>query len=245
MEQKIIRECDSFGRSLVFCKTNSNDIPATSKGAAYVSNLTGINTQLVNAGATQKPVTVTAQNALILALDKNLDAMATIAIAYNADVPGFADAFPRPAHFNPGEVLRPANIYLAALVPTATDDAATVAAKAARVQVFVDHAQPATLVADLQAQLKAIGTVSGTHEQSREQGVLSTAQIAGLVRDGRKQRNYLDAIFRAVYANNPEKLAAWISASHVEHGPHHASTPAFAPPSTGTTATKAADATTK
>jgi hypothetical protein len=220
MENKIIRECASFDRSLVFCKTNSADIPATSKGPVYVSNLSGIYTQLFNAGATQKPVSVTAQNALILALDKKLDNLATIASAYAADAPGFDDAFPRPAHLNPGEVVRTANVYLAAMVPTATDDAATVAAKAARVQVFVDHAQPATLVADLQAQVKGIGTVSGTHEQSRELGVLSTAQIAGLVRDGRKQQDYLDAIFQTVYANIPEKLAAWNSASHVEHGPH-------------------------
>ena len=210
---------------------NSADIPATSKGPAYVTNLTGIYTQLVKAGATQKPVSVSAQNALILALDKKLDNLATIARAYAADVPGFDDSFPRPAHLNPGEVLRTANAYLAALVPTATDDAATVAAKAARVQVFVDHAQPATLVADLQAQVQAIGTVSGTHEQSREQGVLSTAQITSLVSEGRKQRNYLDAIFRTVYANIPEKLAAWISASHVEHNPHHA---AAAPTPTAT-----------
>jgi hypothetical protein len=235
MENRVIRECDSFGRSLVFCKTYSTDLPATSKGPGYVSSLTGINTRLVNAGAAQKPVTVTAQNALILALDKTLENMATIAEAYAADAPGFADGFPRPAHLNPGEVLRTANAYLAQLAPAATDDPATVAAKAARVQVFVDHTMPATLVADLQAQLKAIGTVSETHEQSREEGVLSTTEIAGLVRDGRKQRSYLNAIFQTVYANNPEKLAAWISASHVEHGPHHpAVTPAPAPAPTAT-----------
>ena len=234
MESKTIRECVSFDHSLVFCKTNSTDIPATSKGPGYVTNLSGIYTQLYNAGATQKPVTVTAQNALILALDQKLDNLATIATAYAADVPGFNDPFPRVAHFNPGEVVRTANAYLAAMVPTPTDDAATVAAKAARVQVFVDHAQPATLVADLQAQLTAIGTVSGTHEQSREQGVLSTAQIASLVQAGRKQLNYLDAIFRTVYASNPQKLAAWISASHVEHSAHHAA----ATPTPATTATK-------
>jgi len=141
-------------------------------------------------------------------------------------------------------VLRTANVYLAALVPTATDDAATVAAKAARVQVFVDHAQPATLVADLQAQVKAVGAVSGTREASREGGVSSTAQIASLVQEGRKQRNLLDAIFQSVYANIPEKLAAWNSASHVEHASHHAAvTPT--PTSTGTTATKGPEATTK
>ena len=103
MENKTIRECVSFDHSLVFCKTNSNDIPATSKGSGYVTSLTGIYAQLVNAGATQKPITVAAQNAQILALDKTLDSMANIASAYAADVPGFADAFPRPEHFNPGQ----------------------------------------------------------------------------------------------------------------------------------------------
>ena len=235
MEQRIVHECVSFDHSLVFANANLADIPATSKGLTYISTLTGINSQLVNAGALQKPVSVAAQNALILALETQLDNLATIASAYAADVPGFDDLFPRPAHYTPGDVVRTANIYLAALVPTATDDAATVAAKAARVQVFVDHAQPATLVADLQAQLKSIGTVTGTHEKSREQGVLSTAQIASLVHEGKKQRNYLDAIFRTVYANNPQKLAAWISASHVEHGRSHpAVTPAPAPATTPT-----------
>ena len=229
MEQKIVRECDSFNRSLVFCKTNSTDIPATSKGPGYVTNLTGVYGQLVQAGATQKPISVTAQNALILALDQKLDNMATIAEAYAKDVPGFDDAFPRPAHLNPGEVLRTANAYLAKLAPAPDDDAATTAAKAARLQVFVDHGMASTLAADLQQDLKNIGTVTGTREQSREQGVLSTEQISQLVNQGRLQRDLLDAIFRTVYASSPEKLAAWVSASHVEHASHHAAKPAPTP----------------
>ena len=234
MKNKIILECDSFNRSLVFAKANGADIPATSKGPGYVTTLGNIYTQLVAAGATQKPITVSAQNALILALDQKLDIMAIIAKAYAATTPGFDDAFPRCAHLNPGEVLRTANAYLARLAPAQNDDAATTAAKAARVQVFVDHAMPATLVADLQGQLKQIGDVSGTHEQSREQGVLSTEEIAQLVSQGRVQRDLLGAIFRTVYASNPQKLAAWVSASHVEHSPHHAAAPTPAPATTQT-----------
>ena len=230
MEMKTIRECVSFDHSLVFCKANSADIPTASKGPGYVTKLGNIYSQLDQAGATQKPLTVAAQNALILALDKTLDLMATIASAWAADAPGFDDLFPRPAHLNPGEVTGTAKLFLAHLVPAATDDAATVAAKAARVQVFVDHALPATLVADLQAQLQGIGKVAATQEQSREQGVLSTEEIAVLVREGKQQRKLLDAIFRVVYASNPQKLAAWVSASHVEHGPQHpAAAPAPAP----------------
>ncbi len=172
---------------------------------------------------------MSAQNALILALDQKLDNMATTAKAYAATAPGFDDAFPRCAHFNPGAVLRTANAYLARLAPAQNDDAAATAAKAARLQVFVDHAMPATLVADLQAQLQQIGDVSDTHEESREEGVLSTEEINQLVNQGRIQRNLLGAIFLTVYASNPQKLAAWNSASRVEHSPHHATAPTPTP----------------
>jgi hypothetical protein len=87
---------------------------------------------------------------------------------------------------------------------------------------FTDHALPATFVADLQAQVAAIGTVKETHEENREQGVLSTAAIARLARDGKKQVKYLDVIARNLYKSSPDKLRAWISASHVEHDPEHA-----------------------
>jgi hypothetical protein len=237
MKTRLLHECDSFGRSLVFWKTNLADIPPGSAGAGYYAKLGADNTALVQGGALQKPISVSAQNALILKLDSELEVLATVAGAYAQDVPGFDDLFPRPAHLNPGEVLRTANVFLTNLVPTPEDDAATVAAKAARVQVFVDHGAAATFVADLQGQLKAIGTVTETHEQSREQGVLSTAQIAELVRDGKKQRNYLNAIAVTLYKNQPEKLAAWNTASHVERGPNHSAvkpTPAPAPAPTAT-----------
>lgn len=235
MKTRIYHECQSFNRSLVFATTNNADIPLTSKGPGYVTALGGIYKKLDDAGATQKPTSVTPQNALIKALDLKLDNMATIAKAYAATTPGFDDVFPRCKHLNPGAVLQTAKAYLAKMAPTDDDDAATVAAKAARVQVFVDHAMPATLVADLQKQLADIGTVSDTQEQSRQKGVLSTEQINQLVQQGQVQRDLLGAIFCTVYVNSPEKLAAWKSASHVEQGPHHSSTtpPTPAPPAAG------------
>jgi len=235
IENKVIRECASFDHSLVFAKANGADIPPTSKGAGYVATLGNIYTQLVNAGATQKPLSVSAQNALILALDQKLDNMAATAKAYASIEPGFDDLFPRCAHLNPGEVMRTANAFLAKLAPVTDDDAAATAAKAARVQVFVDHGTPDTLVADLQPDLENIGTATGTREQSREQGVLSTEQISQLVVQGQVQRDLLGAIFRTVYSHRPDKLAVWVSASHVEHASHHAAKPAPAPtPATAT-----------
>ena len=209
MKTRLIRQCDSFDRSLVFWKTNSADIPPPS-GAGYYAKLAGQH-RLVQHGATQKPDLSVGAKRADSGAGPEAGQHGHHAKAYAEDVPGFDDAFPRRTHFNPGEVLRTANAYLAKLAPRQTDDAATTAAKAARVQVFVDHAMPATLVADLQAQLQQIGTVSGTHEQSREEGVLSTEQINQPVNQGRTQRNLLGAIFLTVYASNPQKLAAWIA----------------------------------
>ena len=40
----------------------------------------------------------------------------------------------------------------------------------------------------------------------------------------------LDALIRNKFARNPDKLAAWQSASHVERGPKKASLPEATPP---------------
>ena len=39
MKARTIRECDMFGRALIFWKTNNADIPAGSKGATYYATL--------------------------------------------------------------------------------------------------------------------------------------------------------------------------------------------------------------
>ncbi len=81
MEARIVRESDMFGRALVFWKGNPADIPAGSKGATYYANLGSISSQLVAAGATQKSGKVTAQTALVLALDADLKNIAHTASA--------------------------------------------------------------------------------------------------------------------------------------------------------------------
>src|ERR1035437_8764931 len=115
MKARIIRECDMFGRALIFWKTNNADIPPGTKGATYYATLGTDNQKLADAGATQKSGKVTAQNALIMTLDTDLENIAVTAEAIEQDVPGFDDLFVRPKHLNPHEVLATANAYLAQL----------------------------------------------------------------------------------------------------------------------------------
>ena len=237
MESKIIRDCDSFDRSLVFWTTNSADIPTTSDGAQYVSKLRADLKQLEQLGARQKGISVAAQYAAVLDLDQELENMATTADAVTEEVPGFNDVFRRPKHSTAHAVLGTAAVFLDQIAPDPEDDAATAAVKTARLQEFTKHGHSATLVGDLQAKVAAIGEVKDTHEQSREQGVGSTQAIAVLVRDGRIQLKHLDALAKNVYKASPDKLRAWQSARHVEHAAVHAAT-APAPVPTPTTATK-------
>ena len=234
MEAKIIRECDMFNRAITFWNANSGDLGP--KGIGYYNGLINDRDQLVAAGATQKGAKVTAQNALVLALEATLHDIVRTANAIAQDVPGFNDRFALPQHYNPGEIVATANAYLALLTPAAGDDAATTAAKAARVTAFTDHGLLGTFVADLRAQVAGIGTAKDTHEGSREQGVASTAVIAQLVRDGRKQVNYLDVFANNLYKGNTEQLAKWATASHIERDPVHEKTPPPAPATTGTAA---------
>jgi hypothetical protein len=51
------------------------------------------------------------------------------------------------------------------------------------------------------------------------------ADVAAKIRQGMIKVRILDGIVRNVYANNPGKLAAWLSASHVEKAPKKKATP--------------------
>jgi len=230
MNNKIIRHCDMFGRVIVFGTDNAGDFPAGSGGATHFANLGNISTQLVNAGATQKGGKVTAQNALFLGLDTDLQNIARTATAIAQDEPGFDDLFAPPDHYNPHEVLATAETYLVQLAPQPGDDATTTATKTARVAKFTAHDLPVTFVADLQSTVTAIGSAKSAHEAGRETGVASTNAVARLVRDGMKEVNYLDAIVRNKYKGNADKLRAWDSASRIERDPvRQGATPTPAP----------------
>lgn len=235
-----------FGRVINFGKDNTGDFPANSAGATRFANLGTISGQLAGAGAMQKKVTVTARNALIMGLDNDLQNIARTASAIAQDEPGFDDLFAPPAHYNPHEVLATAGAYLVQLAAQPGDDAATTAAKTARVAKFTAHELPATFVADLQACVTAIGSAGSAYESGRETGVASTSAIARLVRDGMKEVNYLDAIVRNKYKGNADRLRAWESASRIERAAvHQGSTPTPAPTPTPAVATPAPQPTAK
>lgn len=84
---------------------------------------------------------------------------------------------------------------------------------------FIAYGMDATFRADLDTAADAFETSFSSTASATAEHVQATADEAAKVRQGMIIVRILDGIARNVYANNPGKLAAWLSASHVEKAP--------------------------
>lgn len=90
---------------------------------------------------------------------------------------------------------------------------------------FVAYGMAATFVTDLTAACDAFEATFGPQGSAIDDHVEATADIGESVRRGMVARRILDGIVRNVYKNDPGKLAAWTSASHIEKPPKKTETP--------------------
>jgi len=222
MNDREIRRYDMFGRADTFGNDNAADFPAGSTGATRFANLKQIIADLDTAKAGQKGgVGATAKSVLIDTLRLDMQNIARTARAIAQDEPGFADKFTLPANPAQTALLTAADAFLVALNP------AGVAAK------FIAHAMPANFVQTFQSDRLAVNTAQDSMESDREGSVASTASVGSLIQAGMKEITYLDAIMHNKYGANPDTMAAWMSASHIERDPQRAKaqpTPTPTPP---------------
>jgi hypothetical protein len=156
---------------------------------------------------------------LINAVKLDLQNIARTAAAIDQTEPGFADEFNPPKAYNPAALLTTADAFLLELAAQPADTTAVKAAKTALVAKFVAHELSPDFVAHLQADRQAIAAEQASMEGDSEDVVGSTASIGPLIRQGMTALNTLDAIMHNKYAGSPEKMAAWVSASHIERDP--------------------------
>jgi hypothetical protein len=83
---------------------------------------------------------------------------------------------------------------------------------------FIDFGMPATFVADLDAAADDFEASIAPAADAVDDRVEATAEIDASDHTGMVALRICDAIIKNIYANNPGKLAAWLSASHVERG---------------------------
>lgn len=233
-----------FKRVQIFGQTYIVDFATGSVAVTNFGVIGQVITGLDNAKILQKPGDDTAYGVLVHNIRLDVENIARTAKAIDQDQPGFADAFRLPDNYNPGSWLDTADKFIQQLAVQTSDTPAAQAAKAALVAQFVAHEMDANFVAHLQADRAAVTGDAGQREDKRETGVGNTAIIRTLIDQGLKAVNNLDAIMHNKYDSQPDKLAAWLTASHVERATRHATTPAPAP-TTATTTTPAPQSETK
>lgn len=231
MNDRALRRYDMFGREIVFGNENAADFAAGSDAKTHFTKLAVVVDKLGKAKAGQQPGSATPKSVLLDALRLDVQNIARMARAMDQDTPGFADKFRSPKTASDQDLLTAADSVIEQLVADPADNAATQAAKAALVARFVAKEFDPNFAQNLADDRAAIDVAGETFEGGREKSVGNTALIDTLIAEGMKESNYLDAIMYIKYARNPEKMRAWLSASHIERAPKRQKPAPPTPPS--------------
>jgi hypothetical protein len=230
MDDRNIRRFERATRVQTFGRDNAADFTPGSRAAALFLELDPVVLALTEArvgqlrGVVGKPV-------LIDALSLDFKDIARTARAIKLDDPTFSDDdYRHPATSVEIPVTTHADSLLSLLENQAADTPAQLAAKAALRAKFIAYELPAAFVADLRADRDALDDCnSGKHSDNLE-GVESTSAIDTLLGDAQAIITRLDAAIQNKYSRDPDKLAAWKSASRTERPAKKAETPVTPPP---------------
>lgn len=214
MDSRETRRYDAFQRVKTFGQDNTVDFAVGSTAQANFTIIGQVITGLDNAKAGQKPGRNTSKETLLDAIRLDIQNITRTASAIALAEPGFADSFRPPANGNEGALLTTADKFLQQF-----------AAQPALVAKFVAHEMDANFVTNLQNDRVAVTTAQNQQESNREAGVGNTATIGQLIAQGMKALTTLDAIMHNKYSSNPDRLAAWFTASHIERNPKRGKTP--------------------
>ncbi|MBK8303407.1 MAG: hypothetical protein WBC19_15330 [Pyrinomonadaceae bacterium] len=118
---------------------------------------------------------------------------------------GISNKFRMPRNRNDADLLNKGRAFATEAVPYNTD--------------FKDYGLPGSFIADLTAACDAFEATFSTTASATAEHVAATAQTGETIRLGMVAVRILDGVVKNKYANDVGKLAAWISASHVEKAP--------------------------
>lgn len=218
MNDRSQRQYDRFVRVRNFAQTNAADAAATD-AATHTTKLDDVVKGLDTAKAGQTGRSAYPQQVLVEALHRDLKDINRTADAIAQETLGFNEAFPMPKQRNRSAILTGADTFIANLLVGPGDDPATQAVKTDRQAKFVAHGFAADFVTQLVAHRGQI-TADDTAEDNLDSAAsMNTAAIKRLVEAGTIECNFLNAIFSNLYRANPDKLAAWKIANHLEHDP--------------------------
>jgi hypothetical protein len=225
MDDENIRRYDRATRVQTFGRVNAAVFAPGSKIASILTELDSIIGKITQArvGQLRGPV---GKQALLEALSDDFKDIARTSRAIAIDEPDFpVAAYRHPATSVETPVTTHADALLQILEDQADDSPEQKTAKAALRAKFIAYEIAPDFVEDLRADRDALDACNASKQSDNHQGVESTSAIDTLLGQTKNIVTRLDAAIQNKYKNNPDKLAAWNSASRVERAPRKPKTP--------------------
>jgi hypothetical protein len=150
-------------------------------------------------------------------LEDMLVMMRRTARAMAQTVSGLREKFRVPRNATDVEILATAETFVTDATPLKND--------------FIEYGLPATFLEDLNVLMADLREAMDQQAAGRRQQVTSTASLSDILSRAYLALKRVDPIVRNTFRNQPNKLAAWESARHVERAPRR-STQGSAPGAT-------------
>lgn len=156
-------------------------------------------------GLTSARQSTRSKEAARVELERDLNAITRTARSMSVTMPGLEQKFRSARDLKDQDLLTTARMFAADAQPLKAE--------------FIKRGLPASFLDDLNDDIAAFEEALTQRTQGRETHVNATATIDDLIEQGMKIVRQLDPIMRNLFEESPGKLAAWLSASHVERAP--------------------------
>jgi hypothetical protein len=219
------RRSDRAVRVQTFGREHAADLTAGSKASALFAEMDTLlaDLALARVGQLRGP---SGKQAVLDELTADFKAIARTARAIELDDPTFAVApYIRPTSLTSTVIATHADALLKLLednpkpVADGGDSPAQLAAKAALRAKFIAYELPADFVTDLRADRDALTARNADKQADNQEGVENTSAIDTLLAKAQTLVTRLDAAILNKFARDPDKIAAWNSATHDERAP--------------------------
>lgn len=201
-----------FGRVVTFGRDNAADFEASSQSASNFAKLASVTEQIASYQAESGGITVTSRSAKLALLRLEMKNIARTAREIDEEEPGLADKFRMPTGSSQAALLASARKMVTELQVEGM------------VAKFVAYEISTTIVDDLETLLKEIADAKEELDSDDVESVENTAALKLAINAGKRLVDKLNAAMHNKYKNQPAKLTAWESASHVERAPHRKKT---------------------
>jgi hypothetical protein len=218
MTDNEIRQVQALGRINDFGAAHAADFPAASLGGQKFAEVKALVTELDGLGEVQSSASgaaragTQAKKVARKSLVQKLRAVRDTSKAMETEKPGVSDNFKLPTTNGDEALINAARAFVTTASPFKAD--------------FLLREMPANFLDDLGAAIDQFESASNTQNLSKGNRVGVTAGIKSALSRANRLKKELNPIVRNKYRNDPVMLAAWKSASRVEHPPQRAQPPA-------------------